>query len=91
MLMCYVCRRHLDKEGGRWVPEDQGVLGLDPRGGGAGEVLGAQRPLQAHLHGHAVAADAQGGLRHHEPRRQPHPTGTKPTNNYSVQTQLKLP
>lgn len=41
----------------------------------AGEVEWPHRPLQADLHGDAVAADEQDRLRHHEPRWQPHQTG----------------
>ena len=71
-----LCWCDSDKEGRRRIEEDQGLLGLHPRGRSAGEELRAVGALQAHLDLHAVAADQQGRLGHHEPRRLAHPTGT---------------
>ncbi len=66
-------RRDFNKESGRRrLQEDQGLLGLDPRGGGAGEVERQKRALQAHLHVHVVAADQQAEERHDEPGRLAH-------------------
>ena len=71
-----LCWCDSDKEGRRRIEEDQGLLGLHPRGRSAGEELRAVGALQAHLDLHVVAADQQGRLGHHEPWRLAHPTGT---------------
>ena len=60
------------KEGGRRLQEDQGLLGLHPRGRGAGEELRPIGALQAHLDVHALAADQQGRIGHNEPGRLTH-------------------
>ena len=58
ILPCCLPRCYSDKEGRGWrFKEDQGVLGLHPRGRGPGEELWPVSPLQADQHEHAVAAD----------------------------------
>ena len=65
IMFCLILRRnsrcYSDQEGRGWrLKEDQGVLGLHPRGRGSGEELRSVSPLQADQHEHALAADQQG-------------------------------
>jgi len=68
-----VCRRYTDQKGGRWQQDDPRLLGLHPCGRGTGEDHRQDGPLQAHLHGNALAADQQTGFGNHESGRIPHP------------------
>ena len=71
-------RSHSHQEGWwRRFEEDQGLLGLDPRGGGPGEELGQVGALQVDQHQHALAADQQGQEWHHEPWWLAHTPGDK--------------